>query len=119
MLASPRTIIHGEYYTNNALIRNRLIYPVDWESAAIAAGEIDLAALAERWPRAIVQECEVEYQRARWPAGAPPEFERRLSAARRYLHFRWLGERPDWTLREKSFWRFDQLFQTAQRMGLL
>jgi hypothetical protein len=57
------------------------IYPVDWESAAVAAGEIDLAALTEGWPPGFVEQCELEYQRARWPEGPPTGFERRLAAA--------------------------------------
>ncbi|HEY6192340.1 MAG TPA: hypothetical protein VI215_08470 [Bacteroidota bacterium] len=121
LLAAPRTVIHGEFYAKTVLLRRDQIYIIDWESAAYAPGEIDLAALTEgiRWPASIVRLCEREYLRARWPEGPPSQFERILDAARMYLHFRWLGERPDWTLREKSFWRFDQLFQTARRMGLL
>jgi hypothetical protein len=121
LLAAPRTIIHGEFYSKTVLLRRDQIYIIDWESAAYAAGEIDLAALTEgiRWPESIVRLCEREYPRARWPEGTPSHFERAFDAAKIYLHLRWLGERPDWTLREKSFWRFDHLYQTAKRMGLL
>jgi len=71
LLAAPPTIIHGEYYPKNILYREGTIYPVDWESAAITAGEIDLASLTEGWPAAIAQRCEREHQQARWPQGAP------------------------------------------------
>src|SRR5262249_40589955 len=37
LLSSPLTIIHGEYYPHNILTRDGVIYPIDWESAAIAA----------------------------------------------------------------------------------
>src|SRR5207245_9535056 len=33
--------------------------------------------------------------------------------------FRWLGERPDWTVRGKNLSRFDYLHATAQRLGLI
>ena len=44
-LAPPPTVIHGEYTPHNVLIRGRIIYPIDCESAAIAVGEVDLAIL--------------------------------------------------------------------------
>ena len=49
LLAAPRTMIHGEFYPGNILYEKGRICPVDWESAAIAAGELDLAALTEGW----------------------------------------------------------------------
>ena len=54
----------------------------------------------------MVRRCEREYQRSRWPEGAPREFGRTLDSAQLYLYFRWLGERPEWTTREKTFWRY-------------
>jgi len=118
--AAPPTVIHGEYYQNNILIRERIVYPSDWESAAIAPGEIDLAALTEgSWAAEIVQQCKQEYQQARWPSGAPDEFESRLTAARLYLHFRWLGERHEWTTRKDARWRFAELRRAADGMGII
>ncbi len=120
LLQTPATVIHGEFYINNILVRGKQVFPVDWESAAIGAGEIDLAALIEGpWRETVVRRCQREYQRARWPEGAPAEFTRTLDAARLYLHFRWLGERPDWTLRESNRWRFGQLRSLATRLGLI
>ena len=121
LLAARPTVIHGEFYAKTVLIRKEKLFMVDWESAAIAAGEIDLAALTEgkHWPKNIVRQCEREYQRARWPQGAPAGFERTLDAARIYLHFRWLGERPDLTVREKTLWRYVQLRAAAERLGLI
>ena len=121
LLAAPPTIIHGEFYAKTVLLRRNQIFPVDWESAAIAAGEIDLAALTEGtgWTAKLVQRCEREYQRARWPEGAPADFHQRLEAARIYLHFRWLGERPDWAVRLKTRWRYEHLYAVATRFGLI
>jgi thiamine kinase-like enzyme len=121
LLASGATVIHGEYYAKNLLVRGDELFILDWESAAIASGEIDLAALTEgiHWPAELVQMCEQRYLQARWPAGAPADFSATLDTARMYLHFRWLGERPDWTTREKSLWRFEHLHEAAQRLKLI
>ena len=121
LLAEPQTVIHGEFYAKTILVRNQSVFMVDWESAAIAAGEIDLAALTEgkHWPADVMQECEGAYVGARWSEGAPPSFGRKLDAARIYLHFRWLGERPDWTVREKNLSRYDHLHASAKRLALI
>jgi hypothetical protein len=125
---APRTIIHGEYYGKTLLFRNgspsgedAQVFPVDWESTALAVGEIDLAALTEgiHWPARVVEQCEHIYQQTRWPNGAPSKFAQTFDAARIYLHFRWLGERPDWTFRKKTLWRYDHLKAAAERLGLI
>lgn len=92
LLATPQTLIHGEYYPHNVLLQAGQIRPVDWESAAIGAGEIDMASLTEGWPTATARRWAREYQRARWPDGAPADFDRTLNAARLYIAFRWLGD---------------------------
>jgi hypothetical protein len=116
LLAESPTVIHGEYYPDNILYRGGRIYPVDWESAALAAGVIDLASLTERWPDEIVRECSHEYQAARWPSGTPDGFNRRLWAARLYLQFRWLGDRPDTPV---PAWRIDGLSAAGRHLGLV
>ncbi len=119
LLLGQKTITHGEYYPKNILYRDGRIYPVDWESAAIAAGEIDLAALTETWPAETVEECKREYQRARWPAGAPPDFLRRLDAALVFNMFRWLGDEPEMTRARSMRFYFYELRAAAQRLGLI
>jgi len=121
LLAAARTIIHGEFYVKTVMFRDQTIYILDWESTAIAAGEIDLAAMTEgiHWPEKMVRDCEGHYQQARWPEGSPANFKRTLDAARIYLHFRWLGERPDWATRDKTMWRYDQLYAAAKRLGMI
>lgn len=116
LLSEPATVIHGEYYPKNILFRDGRIYPVDWESTAIAAGEIDLASLVEAWPEEVVRECKRQYQTARWPEGLPDGFDRKLWAAQLYLHFRWLGDQPGSAF---GGWRFEQLHATGQRLGLV
>jgi hypothetical protein len=119
LLDPPAIIIHGEYYPNNILFLHGRIYPVDWESTAVATGEIDLASLVERWPATTVRSCIKAYISARWPHGAPAGFEQKLDVARLYWRFRWLGERPDWTNERKSQWRFHELRSIGQRLGLI
>jgi hypothetical protein len=119
LVTAPPALIHGEYYTSNILFRNEIVYPVDWESATIAAGEIDLASLTEGWCTEIARQCELEYQQARWPEGSPADFERTLTAARLYLHFRWLGDRPESTAAEHHLWRFEDLRCASEQLGLM
>ena len=112
------TVIHGEYYPRNVLVREETVLPVDWESAAIAAGEIDLATLIEEWPREVADACAQAYCRARWPAGQGSGFADRWTAARLYLHLRWLGDRPEWTLSPGYRWRFERLDAFARQLGI-
>jgi aminoglycoside phosphotransferase (APT) family kinase protein len=119
LLEPSCTIIHGEYYPNNVLYYKEQIYPVDWESAAIATGEIDLASLTDNWSEKIRLECISEYQSARWPEGPPAEFERTFETAQLYWHFRWLGERPEWTTHENERWRFEEMQQLGEQLGMI
>ena len=69
LLDSPATVIHGEFYPHNIVVtEDDQIYPVDWESAAIAPGVFDIATLAEGWPDEDAAACFDEYCAARWPA---------------------------------------------------
>jgi hypothetical protein len=122
LLEAPTTIIHGEFYPSNVLRVGDAIRPVDWESAAVGAGEIDLASLIEGWPEKLSHECVENYRVIRWPQGAPPSFERALDAARVYLALRWLGDEtlPDnknAKRREKA--HYDELDRAARRLGMI
>jgi thiamine kinase-like enzyme len=118
-LFSSPTIIHGEFYPHNVLLSDGQIYPIDWESAAIAAGEIDLSALTEAWRPEHRRQCELAYQEARWGRAAPAEFERALAAARLYLCFRWMGEQPGWTLGAGHREYFDRMQISGEQLGLI
>lgn len=120
LLAARPTVIHGEYYPHNVLSRHhREIHPVDWESAALAAGEIDLASLTEGWPSTYASRCESLYQRVRWPDGVPHDFRKALAAARVYLALRWLGETPEQTASRISRPYFDELRRQGQELQWL
>ncbi len=118
LLAAPATVIHGEFYPQNVLMHAGSPHPVDWESAAVAAGEIDLASLTDRWPAHVSCACERAYQQARWPSGAPSHFSKALQVARIYVHLRWLGDWSEVSAKDCR-WRLDHLRAYAQRVGLV
>jgi hypothetical protein len=119
LLRAPQTIVHGEFYPRNILSRGRVVYPIDWESAAVAAGEIDLASLIEGWPDQYAHPYVRAYRQARWPKGAPADFERRLAAAWIYLAFRWLADEPDGPPGKNALRYFRQLRSAGRRLGLI
>jgi aminoglycoside phosphotransferase (APT) family kinase protein len=116
---SPSVVLHGEYYSENVLESNDEIVPVDWESAALGAGELDLAALTFGWPEPQAVEACNAYACARWNDGVPDEFHERLMAARFFVLFRWLGDRIEWTRAPVSRAHYTKLQQLAQTIGVL
>jgi hypothetical protein len=119
LLAQPATVIHGEFTPPNVLVQDGRVHPVDWESAAVAIGEIDIAALTDKWPLDAARAAESAYGAARWPAGADIAFQKRLDLARLYWDLRWLGDRPEWTRSEKVRARLEHLRATGRRLGLI
>ncbi|MBU6310084.1 MAG: phosphotransferase [Planctomycetes bacterium] len=115
--AAPTTIIHGEMSPQNVLWRNGEIYPVDWESAAIGPGEIDIAALLFGWPEETVARCIEAYWEAR-RTPRPAAFPTRWAAATLYTALRWLpppgtGDDPRFSL------ALDRLRETAKALGII
>lgn len=120
LIAAPLTVVHGEYYPDNILVGPDGACPLDWESAAVAPGEVDLACLTGgAWLPHVVSDCEATYCSTRWPSGTPAHFATTLSAARVYLHLRWLGDRHDQITSPRLSWRFEQLRDEAQRLGVM
>jgi hypothetical protein len=96
LAAMPRTVIHGEFYPCNILIRGTgpraRVCPVDWELAAVGPGPIDLAALMTGW--------DADAQRALTRAYAgriSQEFQTDLDCCRLHLAVRMLGWSETWT----------------------
>jgi hypothetical protein len=112
----PPTVIHGEFTPSNVLVADGIVYPIDWESAAIAPGEIDVVCLTDKWPPDISRACVAAYSATRWPERPPADVERRFDLARVYWDFRWLGDRPEWTGSEKVGPRFEHLRATVARL---
>jgi hypothetical protein len=96
---------------SNVLAVNGVIYPTDWESAAVGPGEIDLMCLLDGWDDDTRTQAIESYVSARWNRTPPANFSVRVLAADVYNHLRWIGDanaplRPD-----RSAWRFDELEQ--------
>jgi aminoglycoside phosphotransferase (APT) family kinase protein len=87
------TLVHGDCYPQNILVRPDDVRALDWEWAGIGAGEIDIAALTEAWNEGVERECVAAYAAARWPGGVDYDVHRMVSRARVYLYARWLGGR--------------------------
>ena len=119
LAARPRTVIHGEFYPRNVLAIGESVFPIDWETATWGAGEIDLAALTERWAADVAVPCVRAYAESRWPAGPPPSFERALCAARMLWHLRWLGSKPQKRRRKSGTWRAVELTRLADHARAL
>ena len=115
-LLPPATIIHGGYQADNILVHGGRNVPIDWESAALAAGEIDLASLTWGWDDDLVALCEQEYCLARWPDGTPDDFALRLTAARVFLHLRRLGEADEEEGSEERIVDVEELLPLAERL---
>jgi hypothetical protein len=91
LLAAGRpTLIHGEFTPRNAFWADGRVLPVDWETAAIGPGEIDLAVFTFDWDLDELADLERTYVEARWGGTAPPGFADRLVAARLYVSFHWI-----------------------------
>ena len=118
LLNAPRTLIHGELFPQNVLIRDQTIFPVDWEAAAIAAGELDLVSMTDNWPEQVAARCEAQYIRSRWSGQPPAEFACTLAVARLFHQFLWLGDHADRTLGFAK-WRFSHLRTAGERLGLI
>jgi hypothetical protein len=112
------TVIHGEFYPSNILARNGSVFPVDWERAAVSAGEIDFAALTEGWKPEDVRLATESYADARWAGEVPADFAECVEAARAYLHLQALGDLPPGPFKAKDEWRLQHLSTVAESRGL-
>jgi Phosphotransferase enzyme family len=118
LLGTDASPIHGEFYPRNVLVHEGRIRPIDWESAAVATGEIDLAALTEGWPAETVELCQRAYEQVRWTGGAPPHWRRRLRLAQLYLHLRWIGSgRCRRASDAQSSWRLGETRSLSAELG--
>jgi aminoglycoside phosphotransferase (APT) family kinase protein len=119
LLAAPATIIHGEFTPENVLLQQGRVVPIDWESAAVAPGEIDLAVIAWEWDDETVQACEANYQKARWPEGTPTCFAETLKAAQLYAVFHWLTGSTEWQAPQEARVQLRELREVAERLEIL
>lgn len=119
LAASPVTVIHGEFTTRNALWDAGRILPIDWETAAVAPAEIDLAVFTYDWHPDDIRGIEATYVAARW-GGSPPEgFAETLLAARLYAAFHWLFGTPGGVGAERIHGHLGALRDEAVRWGIV
>lgn len=112
LLGGPLTLIHGEYTPHNVLVQQGRLRPVDWESVALAAPEIDLASITEQWSPEVCAAAETAYRDER-----ALDMDR-LDAARVYWALRWLGHSEDWSRTDRAQRRLDHLAPLARRLGV-
>jgi Phosphotransferase enzyme family len=112
----PVTILHGEFYPSNILIQQRddrtRICPIDWETAAVGCGLLDLAALiAGNWTEQQKQQLAMAYYKELSGDGTTwdslQHMMNNLQSCRLLLAVKWLGWSPDW--RPPAEHRFDWL----------
>jgi hypothetical protein len=106
LLALPQTVIHGEFYPSNVILRagkdRGKICPIDWEAAAIGPGLIDLAALTSGdWTEADKQKLVAAYregmERAKGFAPSVRELLEAVGFCQLHLCIQWLGWSRDWS----------------------
>ncbi|HJZ60483.1 MAG TPA: aminoglycoside phosphotransferase family protein [Gemmataceae bacterium] len=104
LLALPVTLIHDEFYPSNVLIGQRdgrlRVCPVDWETAAVGPGLIDLAALtAGDWTDGQRRVLVRAYLEAlpHGPGGSEDEVLTGLDYCRLHSAVQWAGWSTDWS----------------------
>lgn len=119
LVDGPQCIVHGEYYPHNILCKGEQVVPVDWESAAVAAPEIDIASLIDGWSPARALEVRNAYCDACGVPRDDPRIVRRLAAAQMYWAFRWLGGKPERARATRGARHFATLRDSACALGLV
>ena len=119
LVARRPTCIHGEFTTGNSFWADGRIMPIDWETAAIGPGEIDLAVFTCDWDLEDVREIEAAYVERRWQGAPPADFEATMLAARLYANLHWIF--GNWSGPEENRIRdhLDGLHEEAVRWGIL
>ncbi len=113
LTGAPQTLIHGEYYSKNILIRDEEVFPIDWESAAYAPGEIDLASIIEARKEEIATQITRSYINTRFSDDEfdATTFENRLCMAQLYLHFRFFFPK-------REEWRYNHIMAIAKKLRI-
>jgi hypothetical protein len=101
ILDLPQSLIHGECYPSNVVVAGDHGAPrvafIDWETAAIGPGLVDLAALCTGWDDAARDAMVGAYRAERPDALSDAAFERALTGCRLHLAVQWLGWAPGWS----------------------
>jgi len=119
LVASPVTVIHGEFTTRNALWDHGRILPIDWETAAVGPAEVDLAVFTYDWHPENIGVMERTYVEARWGGSPPDAYRERMLAARLYAAFHWLFGTPGGCGEERIRTHLRELHAEALRWGIV
>lgn len=119
LLSEPLSVIHGECYPGNVLYCEGHIVPIDWESAAVANGVIDLASLTEGWDFDTVEECISKYCSIIHGKPEVIQFRERFDLAQTYWLLRWIGSSKKRTNHEKILWHFEKLYEIGKKLELI
>ncbi len=128
LLELPRTLIHGELFPANVIVRpvkqGRQICPIDWEMAGLAPGLIDLAALTSGdWPEEQRRNMVSAYREAREPLNntrsSPGELMEAVRWCQLHLAVQFLGWAVEWSPPEQQArnWLREAL-RLAKTLGL-
>ena len=106
MRAVPRSLLHGEFYPSNILVRRgkrpgSRICALDWESAGVGPCLIDLAALTTGWDSDARARMAADYLAVagadgRWSPD-PSHFDEQLDACRVQQAVQWCAWTSQWT----------------------
>jgi hypothetical protein len=120
LVRAERTVVHGELFPSNVLVADSDVFFIDWETAGIGPGELDLATLTiGGWPPRVRRMCERAYARARWGARVPAEHPATLAAATAYVC---TGLASHWARRGGRVakpWLADEIERTAALVAAL
>jgi hypothetical protein len=106
LVALPMSVLHGEFYASNVLVRgsgtNFRVCPIDWEMAAWGAALVDLAALCSgEWGEEERRAMALEYRASLDPqvfdTYSEADLLEGLDACRMHLAMQWLGWSENWT----------------------
>lgn len=129
LAAMPRTLVHGDLNASNVLVTReparRRVRFIDWETAGVGPGLIDLASLTsghlpEGHRAAMLDAYRANLGSSRLGALTAAEFEDALAWCRLALAVQWLGWSFDWSPPKAHAhdWRGEAL-TLARQLGLL
>ncbi len=129
LAALPQTLVHGDFNASNILVTHSphgvRIRIIDWETAGIGPGLLDLASLIsgrlpDRYKADIVAAYRASLDGSPLGNLTEPEFDEALCWCRLALAVKWLGWSPGWSAPQAHAydWRTEAL-ATAHQLGLL
>jgi aminoglycoside phosphotransferase (APT) family kinase protein len=116
----PVSFIHGEFTPSNVMVSRRgdafRIRPVDWETAGLGPGVLDLAALTAGWDGRQRSRIVAAYRQQPGAAAATDE---QLDLARLVLAAQWTGWAEGWVAppEHRHDWR-REVHELVERLGL-